>query len=279
LPVVIVAALQMDSAWLDPEESFRRARPLAAAARAGGACLLVLPEMFATGFTMDAARGVGAEPDVVGFLSDLALHHGVWVIGGLAESGPDGPRNACAVFAPDGREKGRYRKLHPFSHSGEERAYSAGHALLTLDVDGVRVTPFICYDLRFSEPFLLAADTTDLFLVLANWPASRAAAWRCLLEARAVECQAYVLGVNRVGEGDGVEYRGDSALHHPSGAAVARASLDPAVVSGHVEAAEVADVRERYGFLADRRPALYDRLRAEGRGQTADGMMRPLPGS
>ena len=108
--------------------------------------------------------------------------------------------------------------------------------------------------------FCAAAKDTDLFLVIANWPERRSDAWRTLLCARAMENQAFVLGVNRVGEGGGQPHRGDTALLDPFGRTIDEASVDPAVVRGEVDPAAVAESRRHFGFLADRRPDLYRRL-------------------
>jgi len=128
----------------------------------------------------------------------------------------------------------------------------------TVEVEGVMVTPLICYDLRFPEPFRAAAAETDLFCVIANWPESRRYHWRTLLKARAIENQAFVLGVNRVGIGDGLEYSGDSVFLDPLGE-------DLAVVvpgsegcyCGDVDATEVSRIREQFSFLKDRRPEVF----------------------
>lgn len=252
-----VAGLQIDSAWEDPPASFARADVLAAGAVAGGARLVVLPEMFATGYSM-AADAIAAHGDAVRrYLAALAARHGVWVAGGLVEPGAPRPFNACAVFDPHGAEAGCYRKIHPFSLAGEDRHYAAGTALVTVAVDGLRVTPLICYDLRFPEPFRAAADRTDLFVVIASWPEARRQHWSALLRARAIENQAFVLGVNRVGAGGGLAYVGDSALVDPLGEVIATACGQPAVVAGAVDGAAVAEARARFSFLADRRPDVY----------------------
>ncbi|MFN2114343.1 MAG: nitrilase-related carbon-nitrogen hydrolase [Anaerolineae bacterium] len=260
---MIVAGLQIDIAWEHPAENYRRAAVLAARAVAGGARLVALPEMFATGFSMSAERMSAHADETRGFMSELASRTGVWVIGGYAEPGDPLPRNACALFDPDGRERLRYHKIHPFSYSGEDERYAAGSALPTADVDGVRVTAQICYDLRFPEPFRAAAADTDLFVVIANWPTQRRAAWRTLLAARANDAQAYVLGVNRVGEGDGLCYAGDTTLVSPLGDELAHIAEQPGVALGAVSTAEVAAVRDRLPFLADRRPDVYAALDAE----------------
>jgi len=257
---MLVAGLQLDLAWEDPEENFERATPLAERAAEDGARLLVLPEMFNTGFSMDAAKCVVHEPATRAWLRALAQRLERFVLGGFAEPGDPRPGNALALFGPDGRELLRYRKVHPFALAGEGRHFAGGDSLATATVDSVRVTPVICYDLRFPELFRAAAARTDLFVVIANWPEKRRHAWSTLLAARAIENQGFVLGVNRVGEGGGETHSGDSALIDPSGQVRALASGEPAVVLGSVDAGEVARIRERFPFLRDRRPDLYARL-------------------
>jgi predicted amidohydrolase len=198
------------------------------------------------------------------FLADLAHREGIWVLGGYAEAGDPKPHNACSLFDPGGDERLHYRKIHPFSLANEPEHYRGGDQVLTAEVEGVRLTPLICYDLRFPEPFRAAADRTDLFAVIANWPEKRSNAWRILLAARAVENQCFVLGVNRVGVGSGQPHRGDSALLDPFGHVRASASRDPAVVLGPVTAREVEKARRMFSFLRDRRPEVYARLGESG---------------
>jgi predicted amidohydrolase len=257
---MIVAGLQMDLAWEDPEENFARAEDWSVRAIRAGARLLVLPEMYATGFSMDAEKVARFGDRARDFLAVLARRHEVWVIGGYAEPGPRRPRNACSVVDPAGVEALRYHKIHPFTHAGEHEHYDGGESLGTVEIEGVRVTPLVCYDLRFPEPFRVAAAETDLFVVIANWPEKRSETWRLLLRSRAVENQAYVLGVNRVGEGGGEPHAGDSALIDPLGRTRASASLDPALVLAPVDPQEVAEKRARFSALADRRPDVYAKL-------------------
>jgi predicted amidohydrolase len=259
---VIVAGLQLDIAWEDPRANFRAAESLIAAAVANGARLVALPEMFATGFSMAAERVATHANATRDFLAGQAQRHGVWVLGGLAEPGAGRPRNAAALFAPDGAEALCYRKIHPFSLAGEHQHYDGGADLPTVTVEGCRLTTLICYDLRFPEPFRLAAVGTDLFVVIANWPAARRSHWSALLVARAIENQAYVLGVNRVGEGDGLDYAGDSALIDPLGTPIATRIEHAGLVQGAVDPGNVAAVRARFSFLADRRRDVYRALEA-----------------
>jgi len=260
-----VAGIQMDIAWENPTENFARARRMAGEAVDQGARLVVLPEMFATGFSMRADVVAGFAEETRGFLSGLAAEFSAFLLAGYGEPANPRPANACSVFDPTGAELLHYRKMHPFSMAKEDVHYVAGESVETAAVEGVRVTPLICYDLRFPEPFRAAAARTDIFCVVANWPEPRHRHWSLLLKARAIENQAYVLGVNRVGTGDGLVYTGDSALLDPMGDSVSTARPgEPGVFAGDVDAAEVGRVRERFGFLRDRKPGLYASLEGNG---------------
>src|SRR4051794_17958874 len=149
--------------------------------------------------------GIGEPEDgpSADFLHEQAARHGIWVGGSCPEipPGPGGggeraaalPYNSFVLAGPDGTTH-RYRKLHPFTHAGEHERFRAGEKPLTVEVDGLRITPFICYDLRFADVFWTAAADTDVYLVPANWPSPRRQHWRTLLRARAIENQAYVVG-------------------------------------------------------------------------------------
>jgi predicted amidohydrolase len=254
-----VALLQLDLAWEDVAENHRRAARLLARAKEGGATLAVLPEMFSTGFSMDAGRiAQPAGGPSESFLREQARALGLWILASVPEQGEPAPRNMAMLVSPEGTVV-RYAKIHPFSFAGEDRVYSAGDRVVTAEVDGVRVTPLVCYDLRFPEPFRAAADDTDLFVVVANWPDQRREHWRTLLRARAIENQAYVVGVNRAGEGNGLRYSGDSAAVAPLGETLAEAGPGEQVLFADVDPAVVAKLRARFPALQDRRPSAYRR--------------------
>jgi predicted amidohydrolase len=260
---MIVAGIQFDICWENPEENFERVAPLAEHAAAMGAEMLALPEMFATGFSMRAQEMAGHADRIHEFIENLAKRHGMWVVGGYAEFGQRLPANACSLVTPDGREALHYRKIHPFSLAHEHDHFEAGEDVHTVEISGVRVTPLICYDLRFPEVFRASAIDTDLFVVIANWPARRAHAWRTLLAARAIDAQAWVIGINRIGDAEGHPHRGDTSLVNPWGEVVATLADEPGVVLGEVDATVVRGARERFRFLDDRRPDLYQRLEDE----------------
>jgi len=252
---VRIAGIQLDTVWEDPQASFTRVRPWIAAAASAGARLVVLPEMYAVGFSMATERI--AEPvdgPSTAFLRDEARAHGVWICGSVPErpAGAARPFNTLVLAAPDGAVH-RYRKIHPFTFAREHEAYDAGSSFTTVDVEGVRCTLFVCYDLRFADEFWQTANATDCYVVVANWPARRRHHWTSLLVARAIENQAYVVGVNRVGTGGELEYSGDSRIVDPWGELVATAAMGETMILGEVDPAAVADARVKFPFLRDRR--------------------------
>jgi predicted amidohydrolase len=254
-----IALIQMDIAWEDVLENHRRAAKMLAEAASGGARLAILPEMFNTGFSMDSrriAQPPGGQSET--FLREQAAKHDLWILASIPEAGEPAPRNMALLVSPTGSVI-RYAKIHPFSFAGEHEHYAAGESVVTAEVEGLRVTPFVCYDLRFPEPFRVAAAETDLFAVVANWPDERREHWRILLRARAIENQAFVAGVNRVGDGGRLHYAGDSAVISPLGEALAEGDDREGVLFAEVDPAGVRKLRSRFPALNDRRPDAYRR--------------------
>jgi predicted amidohydrolase len=250
-----VAAVQHDIVWEDPQANFERLRPWVGAAAAAGARLVVLTEMYSTGFSM--RTDITAEPPggpSTDFLVEQAAEHGVWLAGSLPErsDGAGLPFNTLVLAGPGGQLH-RYRKIHPFTYSREHEHFGAGTDFVTVEVEGVRVTLFVCYDLRFADEFWATAADTDLYLVPANWPDTRRAHWIALLQARAIENQAYVVGCNRVGAGGKLDYAGDSRVIDPTGEVLAAAAQGESLLVAEVEAQLVADTRARFPFMQDRR--------------------------
>jgi omega-amidase len=250
-----IAAVQHDIVWEDRDANFARLAPWVAAAAGAGAELVLLTETFSTGFSMTPGIGEPEGGPSARFLAGQAAEHGVWVGGTCPEIAADGelPYNSFVLAGPDGTTH-RYRKLHPFTHAGEHERFRAGEKPTTVEIGGLRITPFICYDLRFANVFWDAAPATDVYLVPANWPSPRRHHWQTLLRARAIENQAYVVGVNRVGaDGNGLEHLGDSRIVSPMGELLATAAGVETMLLADVDAAEVATTREKFAFLPDRR--------------------------
>src|SRR5688572_890648 len=226
-PMEIVCC-QLDIVWEDKAANHAKVTAMLESARPAAGSLVLLPEMFATGFSMNVAAVADPSPDgpTHTFLAQTAKRFGVHLLGGLATVGPDGRgRNEAVLYSPQGRELTRYQKIQPFSPGKESVHYAAGGRVVTFEWAGFTVSPFICYDLRFPEIFRPAAcgAGANLIAVIASWPVARAQHWVALLQARAIENQCYVAGANRCGRDPYLAYPGHSVIVDPLGKIVADA--------------------------------------------------------
>lgn len=252
-----VIALQFDIAWENKPANFEKVRGLIAQAKPPRDSLVVLPEMFATGFSMnvDTIAELGEGPTQQ-FLANTAKAFGVFLIAGAARRGHDGrARNQALAFSPAGELIGTYTKMHPFTPGGETDHYTAGEQPTAFRWIDCQVSPFVCYDLRFPESFREVAATyqPELFTVIANWPEKRIHHWVRLLQARAIENQAYVVGVNRVGSDPFYAYPGRSLIIDPQGEIITDAGDREGVIRAELDLATLRKYREGLPFLADLR--------------------------
>ena len=255
-----IFGVQLDMQWEDKAANFAHVRELVSRAAPPPGSLVALPEMFATGFSMNAeaiAENHGGETER--FLATLARERQIFVLAGIVAPSGDGRGcNEAVVFSPDGSPGGsplaRYCKIHPFSFGGEDRHYAAGEGIALFEWQGFRVAPFICYDLRFPEIFRAAAKRgANLFVVIANWPQVREAHWLALLCARAIENQAYVLGVNRCGSDPKLHYAGRSQIIDPRGEILADAGNDETVIGAQLDLEALETYQREFPALADMR--------------------------
>jgi predicted amidohydrolase len=247
---------QLDLAWEDKQANFAKARSLLTAAKPERGSLVLLPELFATGFTMNAAplaEKPGGETEQ--FLAGLACELGVFTLGGVLGAGSQGRgRNLSVVFSPEGREITRYAKMQTFTIGGETAAYEAGSEPVIFAWAGFAVAPFICYDLRFPEHFRAATRRgAQLITVISSWPVARIEHWVALLRARAIENQAYVAGCNRSGKDPKLNYNGRSLIVSPKGDVLADAGDGEKVIRADVDLAALLAYRKELPFLADMR--------------------------
>ena len=180
--------------------------------------LIILPEMFSTGFSMNAVElAESMDGKAVEWLQKTARGRKTAIAGSLMIREDKRFFNRFCWAAADGTLT-TCDKRHLFRMSGEEKIYSAGYDLITVELMGWRLRPFVCYDLRFPVWTRNGANPYDVAIFVANWPAVRALHWQTLLRARAIENLCYVVGVNRVGrDGNGKQYSGDSAVYSPAG--------------------------------------------------------------
>ena len=252
---VKVYALQFDLAWENPPANFAKVRSLLAKAPPEAGALVALPELFATGFSMNTPvvaeqRGGATEQ----FLAALASEYGITVVGGVAIRGSDGNcRNQAVAFSSSGERICEYTKMRPFTPGLEHQHYVAGERPVVFPWGGCSVAPFICYDLRFPELFRMAARMAqpELFVVIANFPEKRIAHWVRLLQARAIENQAYVVGVNRVGDDPFYNYNGRSLIVDPHGEVLADAGNTEGVIQADLDLDQLVKYRTGLPFLKD----------------------------
>jgi omega-amidase len=247
-----VYCCQLDMVWEDKPANFKKVRQLLEGARPEPGSLVVLPEMFATGFSMNV-EAVTEEniPGTDAFLTELAQQWKVFVQAGLVTRRTKG-LNQAVIISPEGRELVRYTKIHPFTLGGELANYERGTEIKTFDWHGLRATPFICYDLRFPEIFRTAVKTgTEMFVVIADWPSRREQHWVTLLQARAIENLAYVVGVNRAGKDPQFSYPGRSMIIDPHGKVLVDAAAEEGVFSAEIDPNLVRSWRKDFPALED----------------------------
>jgi omega-amidase len=255
-----VVALQFDIAWENKPANFETVRRLLTKAAPENNSLVVLPEMFATGFSMNAktiAEAYGGETET--YLSATAKQFEIYIVGGAAMRGRDGQaRNKALVFGPDGQLLAFYSKMRPFSPGGESEHYAAGQHPMTFRLGEWAVSTFICYDLRFPELFRKSAAThkPELFVVIANWPEKRIAHWIRLLQARAIENQAYVLAANRIGLDPYYRYTGRSLIIDYHGEIVRDAGEQEGSIQASLDLGPLRRYRQGLPFLQDMDPGL-----------------------
>ena len=249
-----VYGIQLDIVWEDKEANFRKVEALLAQTRPEPGSLVVLPEMFATGFSMNLRqtqerRGSITEDQ----LEKWARQYDIFLIAGVVRTAIGGAAtNEAVLFDPRGHLVGRFAKLHMFPLVKEGDFYTAGNEIVTWRIADWIVAPFLCYDLRFPEVFRISVRQGAMFyIVLANWPASRMDHWRILLQARAIENQAYVLGVNRCGQDPNTAYAGGSMLISPRGEVVAELGEKEEVLRAEISPDSVHQLRQEFPVLRD----------------------------
>lgn len=251
-----VEILQYPVVWEKHEENFdlieaefRKHPP-----KAGS--LIVLPEMFSTGFSLNLGKvGEDESGPSKAFLCRLAQEFRCTVLGSFPRLGHGGSKgfNRLLVLDPTGEVLLHYDKIHPFSFGQEGDFYKAGLHLRLFDFAGLRICPTICYDLRFPELYRRAvlAGGAEVLIVIANWPRSRREHWRTLLKARAIENQAVVIGVNRIGEDPHLTYEGDSLIFDAKGEIVLDTKDRPGRFSATIDKGDLQAWRDSFPALRD----------------------------
>jgi omega-amidase len=249
---MLVSIFQFDVAWHDPAKNLSKIEEVCALL-AGNTNLLVLPEMFNTGYEMMPQHlETKWQDETILQLSNLSAEYDM-IIAGSIPMYKDGQFfntfiavNALGVFA-------KYDKIHLFSLAGEAKNYEAGINRIKFDMNDFSIQPLICYDLRF--PYISTnKQPIDLIIYSANWPKTRVSHWRSLLIARAIENQCYVIGVNRTGEdNNGYHYPGASMIVDYNGEIIVEMEDSPAFITYNLDKPKMMAYREKLPFMMDRK--------------------------
>lgn len=223
--------------------------------------VVVLPEMFTTGFSMNAAAFAEAmDGPTIQWMKKIAATKGIILTGSLIVKEHDCFYNRLIWMLPTG-EYGTYDKRHLFGFAGEDKHYTAGNKRLVASVKGWKINLQICYDLRFpvwarqtihKNDGSISQPEYDLIIYVANWPERRCHAWKTLLNARAIENQCYVVGVNRVGnDGGEIYHSGDSQIINPMGEVLFHRAHDECIHTITLQKETLDETRTRFPFWKD----------------------------
>lgn len=265
-----VGVTELDIVWGDAEETKKRCIAIMEQAYKEGVELLVFPEMTLTGYTMEPhlygeTYKDGRIPDSISFFMKHSKKYNMAIAFGYIETAveagsEDGEiyRNKLALVEGDNLILD-YAKIHPFSYSGEDKVYCAGDKVCQAMVKDMVIGGYICYDLRFPEIFSFVRDMYNTILVIASWPKERVGQWELLLAARAVENQAYVIGVNRIGHDINNEYVASSHVYDCYGNDISKRVSENLLVA-QIDSEFISNARNNFPQRNDRRNTFYKGL-------------------
>lgn len=255
--------VQLDIAWEDKPANFRRVEQLLDSAPVEPGDLILLPEMFDTGFSLNTDHTADREGITLRFLAELAQDLGAIVQGGrtVHDCHCAKAHNRMSAFGPGGDLLADYSKIHPFSYGKEHEHFTGGDTVMTYTwasaaakgrPAALTVCPAICYDLRFPELFRRGMlSGAELFALGACWPEARQSHWRALLIARAIENQAFVLAVNRTGSDPALKYAGGSIALGPKGEILGELGSEEAVLTVPVDPSALHEWRAKFPAWKD----------------------------
>jgi len=245
-----VALVQTSLVWENPKANRTHIEDKVSSITAD---LIVLPEMFSSGFTMNASEVAETmDGETIAWLKALSKTKNAAIVGSLVIKENENYYNRLVFVEPNGTLT-TYDKRHTFTLAGEHKVYTAGSEKTIIDYKGFKICPLVCYDLRFPV-WARNSENYDVLIYVANWPKVRIAAWDALLKARAIENMSYCIGVNRVGlDGNNYEYSGHSAVYDVLGHrmdSIPESTETVEVIT--LEKSHITKYRERLGFLKDR---------------------------
>lgn len=247
-----IGLVQYSPVWEEPEENILKIEDLVKQS-SGKFDMLILPEMTLTGFTMQSKK-FAEEIDGTGtqYFMNLSSRLKTNIFAGIIEKDGDKVYNTLVHFDPVGLIKARYRKIHPFSYAKEDKYYDAPNEIVATRIDQTKIGLSVCYDLRFPELYrFYAKGCSEILVNIANWPVPRIEHWKSLLKARAIENQAFMIGVNRVGKDPFNQYNGCSAVFDPMGKEIVMIENGEKIIEAEIDLSIVSTTRNKLPFLQD----------------------------
>jgi omega-amidase len=267
--VVRICSAQISSTWEEPEETLEKAGVFIRHAAVSGAALICFPEQFATGWDPQPHNHIqDIHGSIVSSLQGYAKENRIGILGSFRQVNDPLPKNTAVAIGRDGRILSTYAKIHLFSYGHEDEGNSPGTDLGIFNLDSLTCGIAICYDLRFPDLFrLYAKKGVQAVFVPSAWPHIRTRHWELFIQARALENQMYVIGVNTTGQTPVETYSGNSMTADPQGTIISRANEAEQLVFTDLDPALVATIRHRFPVEKDRKDALYHSLSRDFSGQ------------
>lgn len=221
--------------------------------------IILFPEMSFTGFSMNTALIQEEQYESLKTIKGSASKYGIHVGFGWAKKGLEMAENHYTIIDPSGKAVLDYIKIHPFSFMKENENFESGNSIEICSINDIDICTFICYDLRFPEIFQIASLKASVIVVAANWPSARRHHWECLLKARAIENQVYIVGINCVGTQNDIEYSGGSCIINPNGYIIDKLGDEEDLLICDVDN-DAQKYREAFSVKKDRKTDLYKML-------------------
>lgn len=253
------ALAQMNICFEDKQKNISEVEKYLIHALENDADIIFFPEMTLTGFSMNVGITGEENNETVNSMKMLSKKYNIAIGFGWVKKFEEKGENHYTVVSPEENMLADYVKIHPFSYSGEDNYFHAGNSLSSFTYRDKKISVFICYDLRFPEIFQSASKESDVIVIAANWPQKRSLHWKILLQARAVENQSWILGVNCYGTQQGTLYSGNSRIIMPDGTICSEINDKEGLIYSTIEK-ETELIRNIFPVKKDRRTELYRAL-------------------
>lgn len=254
--MIKIALFQMNIIWENKAANFLRLEEKLNLMEKRQIDLLLLPEMSFTGFSMNTAITEERANESIKQVTNFAKEYNIAIGFGWVKDCGTKSENHYTIINKEGSIISDYTKIHPFSFSGENKNFSPGNDIVNFKLANIDFSSFICYDLRFPEVFQIASKMADVIIMPANWPAKRREHWKCLLRARAIENQVYILAINCVGQIGDQDYSGDSCIIDPNGQVVAELADSEGILEYELKN-DTEEFKKAFPTKNDRREDLY----------------------